>query len=101
MNDIFPVMVLLKFVNQIQHKIIRQNSKLIQRKLRFDAINKDFRYQLTAIGAPMPNLNIAEEIKDNHFIIAGGKAGEVSAPPAGARPESRAYSTAPRAKPGP
>src|SRR5919198_39184 len=28
----------------------------------FSALNKDFRYQLTAIGAPGPNLYIAEEI---------------------------------------
>jgi hypothetical protein len=30
----------------------------------FGALNKDFRYQLTAIGAPGPNLHIAEEIPD-------------------------------------
>jgi hypothetical protein len=30
----------------------------------FGALNKDFRYQLTAIGAPGPNLYIAEEIPD-------------------------------------
>jgi hypothetical protein len=30
----------------------------------FGIINKDFRYQLTAIGAPGPNLYIAEEISD-------------------------------------
>jgi hypothetical protein len=30
----------------------------------FGALNKDFRYQLTAIGAPGPNLHIAEEISD-------------------------------------
>jgi hypothetical protein len=30
----------------------------------FGALNKDFRYQLTAIGAPGPNLYIAEEIAD-------------------------------------
>lgn len=41
----------------------------------FEALNKDFRYQLTAIGAPGPNLYIAEEIKDNQFKIAGGKPG--------------------------
>jgi len=41
----------------------------------FEALNKDFRYQLTAIGAPGPNLYIAQEISGNHFIIAGGKAG--------------------------
>jgi len=38
----------------------------------FDALNKDFRYQLTAIGAPGPNLYIAEEIHNNQFKIAGG-----------------------------
>ena len=30
----------------------------------FGALNKDFRYQLTAIGAPGPNLYISEEISD-------------------------------------
>jgi trimeric autotransporter adhesin len=41
----------------------------------FQALNSDFRYQLTAIGAPGPNLYIAEEISGNHFKIAGGKPG--------------------------
>jgi hypothetical protein len=41
----------------------------------FDALNMEFRYQLTAIGAPAPRLHIAEEIAGNHFTIAGGKAG--------------------------
>jgi hypothetical protein len=54
----------------------------------FSALNKDFRYQLTAIGAPGPNLYIAKEISDgdtnfsissnNHnstFKIAGGTSG--------------------------
>jgi hypothetical protein len=41
----------------------------------FDALNGDFRYQLTAIGAPGPNLHIAEEITGNRFKIAGGDAG--------------------------
>jgi hypothetical protein len=41
----------------------------------FDALNKDFRYQLTAIGAPGPNLYVAEEVRGNHFKIAGGGAG--------------------------
>ena len=57
----------------------------------FGALNKDFRYQLTAIGAPGPNLYIAEEISDTttssnknknnsiRFRIAGGASGmEVS-----------------------
>jgi hypothetical protein len=31
----------------------------------FGALNKDFRYQLTAIGAPGPNLHISEEISSD------------------------------------
>lgn len=39
----------------------------------FSSLNKaPFRYQLTPIGAPMPNLYIAEEIQENSFTIAGG-----------------------------
>jgi trimeric autotransporter adhesin len=41
----------------------------------FEALNRDFRYQLTAIGAPGPNLYIAEEVSGNRFKIAGGKPG--------------------------
>ena len=41
----------------------------------FEALNSDFRYQLTAVGAPGPNLYIAEEISGNHFKVAGGKPG--------------------------
>ncbi len=35
-----------------------------------------FRYQLTPIGAPMPNLYIAQEIQGNRFQIAGGVPGQ-------------------------
>jgi hypothetical protein len=41
----------------------------------FEALNKDFRYQLTAIGAPGPNLHIAATIKEKRFTIAGGAPG--------------------------
>ena len=41
----------------------------------FDALNRDFRYQLTAIGAPAPNLHIASEVLENRFEIAGGSPG--------------------------
>jgi hypothetical protein len=41
----------------------------------FGALNQEFRYQLTAIGAPGPNLYVAEEIANNRFKIAGGKPG--------------------------
>ena len=41
----------------------------------FGALNRDFRYLLTAVGAPMPGLYIAEEITNNRFKISGGVAG--------------------------
>ncbi|MGB2696394.1 MAG: hypothetical protein WBD28_00885, partial [Candidatus Zixiibacteriota bacterium] len=41
----------------------------------FEALNRDFRYQLTAIGAPGPNLYISQEISGNSFKIAGGEPG--------------------------
>ncbi len=41
----------------------------------FEALNKDFRYTLTAVGAPGPNLYIVQEIKGNRFRIAGGTGG--------------------------
>jgi hypothetical protein len=45
----------------------------------FEALNRDFRYQLTAIGAPGPNLHVGAKIDGNRFRIAGGTAGmEVS-----------------------
>lgn len=45
----------------------------------FEVINTDFRYQLTAIGAPGPDLFIAEKISDGSFVIGGGDPGmEVS-----------------------
>lgn len=40
----------------------------------FEALNRDFRYQLTSVGAPQPRLYIASEVKGNRFKIAGGKA---------------------------
>jgi hypothetical protein len=59
----------------------------------FEALNKDFRYQLTAIGAPGPNLYIAEKVHNNQFRIAGGQPGmEVSWQVTGTRQD--AYATA-------
>ena len=40
----------------------------------FEALNKDFRYQLTCIGGFAP-VFFAEEISNNRFKIAGGKSG--------------------------
>ncbi|MBI2841565.1 MAG: hypothetical protein HYX75_24880 [Acidobacteria bacterium] len=45
----------------------------------FDALNEDFRYQLTSIGSPAPNLHVGEKLAGNRFRIAGGSpGGEVS-----------------------
>jgi hypothetical protein len=41
----------------------------------FEALNGDVRYQLTAIGAPAPELHVASEVRRNRFEIAGGRAG--------------------------
>jgi hypothetical protein len=41
----------------------------------FEALNRDFRYQLTPIGQPGPNLYVAREISGNSFEIAGGEPG--------------------------
>ncbi|HMB94073.1 MAG TPA: hypothetical protein VKP65_24705, partial [Rhodothermales bacterium] len=41
----------------------------------FEALNREFRYQLTPIGAPGPGLYIAEEISGNQFRVAGGTPG--------------------------
>lgn len=41
----------------------------------FEAVNRDFHYQLTPVGAPGPGLYVADEIAGNRFRIAGGTPG--------------------------
>jgi hypothetical protein len=41
----------------------------------FEALNRELRYQLTAMGAPAPGLHIAQEVRGNRFKIAGGGPG--------------------------
>lgn len=41
----------------------------------FEAVNANFSYQLTPIGAAMPNLYVSNEINNNKFSIAGGVPG--------------------------
>jgi len=52
-----------------------QGEIIVELPLWFEALNQEFRYQLTPIGAAGPNLYIAEEISDRRFKIAGGTAG--------------------------
>jgi hypothetical protein len=42
----------------------------------FDALNGNFRYQLTPIGAPAPKLHVKEEVNGNRFVIAGANPGQ-------------------------
>jgi hypothetical protein len=57
----------------------------------FEALNTSFRYQLTAIGAPGPNLYVADKISGNTFRIAGGEPGmEVSWQVTGVRQDAYA-----------
>ncbi|WP_327434631.1 hypothetical protein [Streptomyces sp. NBC_01236] len=42
----------------------------------FEALNEDFRYQLTALGAPAPGLHISREVSDHSFAGAGGRPGQ-------------------------
>ena len=56
----------------------------------FEALNKDFRYQLTCIGG-YAQVYIAEKISDNTFKIAGGNPGlEVSWQVTGTRQDAYA-----------
>lgn len=42
----------------------------------FEALNQEFRYQLTALGRSAPSLYIADEVSGNRFHIAGGGGGQ-------------------------
>ena len=52
----------------------QQGEAVVQLPEWFGALNREFRYQLTCIGAFAP-VYIADEIKDNRFKIAGGQTG--------------------------
>ncbi|MFC9730705.1 hypothetical protein ACFWGM_26380 [Streptomyces roseolus] len=41
----------------------------------FESLNESFRYQLTAIGAPAPELHVSRPLADHTFAIAGGGPG--------------------------
>jgi hypothetical protein len=42
----------------------------------FEALNRDFRYQLTALGSAAPYLHVADPVTGNRFRIAGGSPGQ-------------------------
>ena len=64
---------------------------MVQMPEYFEALNSDFRYTLTPIGAPGPELHISKKMKDRKFRIAGGKPGmEVSWQVTGIRQDATA-----------
>jgi hypothetical protein len=42
----------------------------------FEALNRDYRYSLTALDRPAPELHISRRVADGKFSIAGGNAGQ-------------------------
>jgi hypothetical protein len=48
---------------------------VVQLPAYFEALNSDFRYQLTCIGGYSP-VFVSQEIKANQFVIKGGKGGQ-------------------------
>lgn len=42
----------------------------------FEALNKDFRYQLTSIGSAAPNLHVKSEVSKGSFVIGGANPGQ-------------------------
>lgn len=52
-----------------------QGEATVELPVWFEALNKDFRYQVTPIGVSEPNLYIANEVSNNRFRIGGGAFG--------------------------
>jgi hypothetical protein len=42
---------------------------------RFEELDREFRYQLTPVGGPAPDLHIEQEVQGSRFKIAGGEPG--------------------------
>jgi hypothetical protein len=49
---------------------------VVQLPAYFEALNSDFRYQLTAVGKAAPALHLKQKISQNQFIIAGAAPGQ-------------------------
>ncbi len=67
-----------EILNIYRGNVILDNSgtSIVEMPNYFDAINVDFSYNLTAIGAPAPGLYISKELKNGMFEISGGVAGQ-------------------------
>ena len=67
-----------EILNIYRGNVILDNSgtSVVEMPEYFDAINVDFSYNLTAIGAPAPGLYISKELSNGKFEISGGLAGQ-------------------------
>lgn len=54
-------------------RLDRRGSASVEMPDWFEALNRTFRYQLTPLGSPAPDLHIAGELTQRRFLIAGGK----------------------------
>lgn len=54
-------------------RLDRKGEAVVQLPKWFEALNKDIRYQLCALGGPSPNLHLRRELKNGRFQIAGGR----------------------------
>lgn len=52
-----------------------QGEATVELPAYFEAINREFQYQLTPVGGAAPMLHVAAEVNDNRFSIAGGTPG--------------------------
>jgi hypothetical protein len=52
----------------------KKGEAVVQLPKWFDAVNRDFTYQLTAVGTAAPNLHVRDELKNGRFTIAGAAA---------------------------
>jgi len=48
----------------------------VQMPAYLEALNEDFRYQLTPVGGPAPNLHIKQELYQGRFVVAGAAPGQ-------------------------
>jgi hypothetical protein len=56
-------------------KLDSSGSAIVELPEWFEAVNTNFRYQLTPIGAACPNLHVSKTVRKNRFEIAGGNKG--------------------------
>lgn len=53
-----------------------QGSATVELPAYFEALNRDFRYQLTPVGGAASGLHVSAEVAANRFSIAGGNPGQ-------------------------